>query len=122
MYRRVSSALLVVALFWVGEPAYALWKAAAEHACCLPKPAATPSCHGTEHHDAGASVGSQHQHSDCAHECCTKLRTASRSAIIARAVPHGFVEFIEFITAATTETHASAAHLIVFERGPPTIA
>jgi hypothetical protein len=120
--RRVSIALFLVALFWVGEPAYALWNSAAEHACCLPKPATEPSCHGMAHHAAGASIASQHKHSDCAHDCCTKQRTANRSAIIARAVPHGFAETAVFIVPATATARISAVESVVFERGPPTTA
>ena len=120
--RRVSIALFMVALFWVGEPAYALWKAGAEHACCLPKAAALPSCHGMAQDDVGVSVAAQHRHSDCGHDCCTKQRTAARSAIAPRAVPLGFAETAEFIVLATRETHAGAAGSVVFDRGPPTTA
>jgi hypothetical protein len=120
--RRVSIALFLLALFWVGEPAYALWKAGAEHACCLPKAAAVPSCHGMAHDDVGVSVAAQHRHSDCAHDCCTKLRTPTRSAIAARAVPLGSAETAGFIVLATAAPRASAADSVVFDRGPPTTA
>jgi len=122
--RRLSIALLLLALFWVGEPAYALWNFAAEHACCLPKPAASgPSCHEMAHHSAaGASIVAGHSHSDCAHDCCTKQRTANASAVAARAVAIRSVESAQVIVPTDTEIAPNARWSSLSERGPPPIA
>jgi hypothetical protein len=124
--RRVSIALLLLALFWVGESAYALSKIAADHACCLAKPAATePSCHEMAHHSAsasGASFGAGHSHSDCAHDCCTKQRTVNSSAVTARAIAIRTVESAQIVVHAGTEISSNARWSSLSERGPPTIA
>jgi hypothetical protein len=122
--RRLSILLLLLAFTWVGEPAYALWKVAADHACCLPKAAAAEaSCHGMAHHGAaGASVAAGHSHSDCAHDCCTKQRTASSSAIAARALAVSNVESTEIVIHATAEISANARWSSLSERGPPTLS
>jgi hypothetical protein len=121
--RRISIALLLLALFWVGEPAYALWKVAADHACCLPKPAAAePSCHGVSHHDAGPTFAAGHSHSDCAHDCCTKQRTANGSAVATRAIAIGTAESAQSVIHATTEITSNAQWSSLSERGPPAIA
>jgi hypothetical protein len=120
--RRVSIVLFLLALFWVGEPAYALWKSAADHACCLPKPAAMPSCHGMAHDAGGTSIASHHQHADCPHDCCTKQRTPGAPALTAR------VTFQEFVRASTVAAHprpqvrVTAIYAVSFERGPPTLS
>lgn len=121
--RRISILVLLLAISWVGEPAYALWKVAADHACCLPKAAASEaSCHGLAHHDPdGVSVAAGHSHSDCAHDCCTKQRTASSSAIIARAIAVGSVESSEIIVHANAEIAPDARWSSLSERGPPSL-
>ena len=126
MHRRLSIALLLLALSSVGEPAYALWKVAADHACCLPKPAAAQaSCHGMAHHAAGnisAALAAGHHHSDCAHDCCTKQRTASNSAIIARAVAVYSAEGTEIVSRANAEISPNAGWSSLSERGPPSLS
>jgi hypothetical protein len=121
--RRISIALLLLALFWMGEPAYALWNFAAEHACCLPKAAAQPSCHEMAHHGAGGeTVASGHSHSDCAHDCCTKLRTANSSALAAKSHSVVHADPAPIVVASISENRMSATRSTSSERGPPTIA
>lgn len=122
--RRISIALLVIALFWVGEPAYALWNFATDHACCLPKAAAAePSCHEMAHHSAaGASFASGHNHSDCAHDCCTKQRTANTSAITAQGIAIRNIAAAEIVVPANAEIRPNARWSSLSERGPPTVA
>ena len=127
MHRRISIALLLIALFWVGEPAYALWSFAAEHSCCLPKPAASePSCHEMAHHggtaSAAATFGAGHNHSDCAHDCCTKQRTANSSAVAARAIAIRGVESAPIVVPADEGISPNARWSSLSERGPPTLA
>jgi hypothetical protein len=116
--RRIS-----IALFWVGEPAYALWSSASEHACCLPKPAAMPSCHGMAHHDAAsASFAARHSHSDCPHDCCTKQRTANTFAITGGAVAIRSTASKELVVHTTAEIRSNARWSRLSERGPPTLS
>lgn len=123
--RRLSILVLLLAFTWAGEPAYALWKVAADHACCLPKPAAAQAaCHGMAHHDGadGASVAAGHNHSDCAHDCCTKQRTANSSAITARAVAVDSVEGTEIVFQANVEVAPNTRGSSLCERGPPSLS
>lgn len=120
MARRISIALLLIALFWVGEPAYALWKIAADHACCLAKPAAAePSCHGMAHHADGVTLTSRHQHSDCPHDCCTKQRTGSAAVPVARIGEQRIVHTSATVLASGSTIRAIAIYAVSFERGPP---
>lgn len=120
VHRRLSIALLLLALTWLGEPAYAIWNFAAEHACCLPKAAAQPSCHEMAHHDAAAvSFAAGHSHSDCAHDCCTKQRTASNSAIGGPATAVINAETTEIVVHANVEIGPNARWSSLSERGPP---
>ena len=124
MARRTSIALLLIALFWVGEPAYALWNFAADHACCLPKPTAQASCHGMAHHGASADAATfaaGHNHSDCAHDCCTKQRTATSSAITARVIAVRNAESTEIVVHANAEISPNARWSSLSERGPPSL-
>jgi hypothetical protein len=122
--RRISIALLLLAFFWVGEPAYALWNFAADHACCLPKSeVAEPSCHEMAHHSAaGASVAAGHNHSDCAHDCCTKQRTANSSTITGGAIALRSTRSTEIVVQVNAEIRANARWSSLSERGPPTLS
>lgn len=124
MPRRISIALLLLAFFWVGEPAFALWNFAADHACCLAKPAATePSCHEMAHHSAaGASFAAGHNHSDCAHDCCTKQRVSNGSAITPQAIGIATIENAEIVVHAKAETSPNARRSSLSERGPPSLS
>jgi hypothetical protein len=122
--RRISILLVLLAFFWVGEPAYDLWNFAADHACCVPKSeAAEPSCHEIAHHSvAGANVAAGHNHSDCAHDCCTKQRTANSSAITGGAIALRSTRSTELVVHANAELRANARWSSLFERGPPALS
>jgi len=123
VHRRLSIALLLLTLTWMGEPAYAIWNFAAEHACCLPKAAAQPSCHTMAHHDAASvSFAAGHSHSDCAHDCCTKQRTANNSAIGGQATAVINAETTEVVVHANAEISPNARWSNLSERGPPRLS
>ena len=126
MSRRISIALLLLALSWMGEPAYALWNFAAEHACCLPKTAAQPSCHAMAHRGApphaAAGFAAGHNHSDCAHDCCTKLRTANSSAVATSSVSVVHASSAGIVLATVAENRTSTTRSASSERGPPSLA
>jgi len=126
VHRRLSIALLLLAITWLGEPAYALWNFAAEHACCLPKAAAQPSCHAMAHHGApphaAAGFAAGHNHSDCAHDCCTKLRTANSSVVAANSVLVSHADSAEIVVVAASASPAAPSRSPSSERGPPIIA
>ena len=122
--RRISILLVLLASVWLGEPAYALWNFAADHACCLARPAAAqPSCHEMAHHSgAAASFAPGHNHTDCAHDCCTKQRTAETFPIAPQAIAIGYIESAEIVVHATAESRPNARWSSLSERGPPALS